>query len=401
MLAPMQPSRKHSVDSMQSLLELLHLAGGCTVLVFGVFFWVLGMRGAALVEVVYGTLTLSTLVVLRFRSGSFDSVVWLQVLVVSFVPLGVSVFLGGLLGAAGFMVWGIIGPLAAMMFLGRSATWISGGIFLGCLVLSALLPAEAPWVTPPPRWFVPALGVANIAGASILALGTLSWFVRRLRSEQERADLLSLSILPPEVGRLLRGSSTGKPRFPHGASILQADIVDLQPLMEQLEDVELADLLTAVYAHFDELASGLPLMRVPTMVDTYMVIAGMPEPSPQHARHAAELALAMRRAVSSRRFAGQRIELRVSISSGPVRSGARGRRRFIYELWGRAASLASRMANGDEQGCIMVTEDAHALLARDYRLRPTKLRTSSSTGGVAVYELLDALEEPYQSQPTT
>ncbi len=391
----MTRARKRAAsDSHLDLLEVLHMAGGGTLLLFGVAFWLLGLYTPSVVVGSYGVLTLLTLVVLQFRPDLFRPVVWMHVVVVSLVPFGVSLGLGGLLASGAYMIWGLIGPLAALMFLGRRATWLAGGIFLVCLVMSATIPVSPAlaWVTLPPRWLAPALGVANIAGASILCLGTLVWFVSRLRFEQERSDGLLLGVLPPSVSAALRARRPGRGDRQHGVSILIADVVDLEPLSQRLGAAEVADLLSSVFQHFEGLASRYPVAKVRTVGDAFLVVAGLPEPNPHHARDLALLALEMRAAVSSRRFAGHRVELRIGINSGPASPGVMGRRRFIYDTWGRAVSLAARLEASGKPGCILLTQDTWDRVRTEFRARSTGVRTSKSSGAIEIWELLDQID---------
>jgi adenylate cyclase len=382
-------------DPQLGLLELLHMAGGGTLLLFGTGFWMMGLYGAALVEAAYVSFTIGTLLWLQVSPRAFRSVVWAHVVIVALVPMGVSITLGGPAQAGGFGVWGLIGPLAAMMFLGRRATWIAGGIFLGTLVVPALFtPAPVDrWITAPPEWVTHVLGVANIAGASILSLATLAWFVQRLRFEQERADALLLSVLPREIVRALRGLRHHRVGSGEGATILVAEIAELCPIAARLTPLEVRDLLHAVFSHFDGLAAGYKAERVRTIDDTFTVFFGLPEPYADHARDAAALALEMRSAVASQRYAGQRVELRIGINSGPVSPGVVGRRRFIYEIWGRALSVAARMESRAEPGCVLITRDSHELLQHEFLCRKTSLTTSRASGSVQIWDLLDRREE--------
>ena len=388
----MTPRRKRTPSDPQSgLLELLHVAGSGTLLLFGAVFWLLGLHGAALVEGAYVTFTLATLLWLQLSPRSFRVVVWLHVVIVCLVPLGVSTALGGPEPSGGFGVWGLIGPLAAMMFLGRRAAWVSGVVFVGTLLVGALLPVGSghAWVTVPPMWVTHALGVANIAGASILSLATLAWFVRRLRFEQERADGLLLAVLPVEIGAALRRLGGQRSVGGEGATILLADIVDLRPLFARLTTDEISDVLHSLFAHFDDLAARYGVARLRAPNEAFMVVFGLPDPNENHARDAALLALEMRAAVASRRFAGHRVELRIAINSGPLLPGAEGRRRFIYDIWGRALSLAARMESRAEPGCILITRDSFELLDGEFICRPAGLRTSRASGRVEIWDLLD------------
>ena len=63
-----------------------------------------------------------------------------------------------------------------------------------------------------------------------------------------------------------------------------------------------------------------------------MAVAGAPEPRPDHAAAAAEMALAVREVRDARWPSGAPIEVRIGIASGPVVAGVIGRRKFAYDL---------------------------------------------------------------------
>jgi adenylate cyclase len=78
--------------------------------------------------------------------------------------------------------------------------------------------------------------------------------------------------------------------------------------------------------------------------DCYMAASGVPDPSPDHARRAALLALDMRDAIATSAFASQpNLTLRIGINSGAVVAGVIGTKRFLYDLWGDTVNIASRM----------------------------------------------------------
>ena len=102
-----------------------------------------------------------------------------------------------------------------------------------------------------------------------------------------------------------------------------------------------------------------------------MVAAGVPTPRPDHARALALMALDMLEAMRSSDGVSQEgLELRIGINSGPVVAGVIGRKRFLYDLWGDAVNMASRMESHGTPGKIQVTRATYELIASEFECEP-------------------------------
>jgi len=98
-----------------------------------------------------------------------------------------------------------------------------------------------------------------------------------------------------------------------------------------------------------------------------MVAAGLPIPRPDHADAIAQMALAMQAAVERfRAEQGENIQIRIGINTGVVVAGVIGRRKFIYDLWGDAVNVASRMESSGQPGSIQVTTATYERLKHQY-----------------------------------
>jgi class 3 adenylate cyclase len=53
------------------------------------------------------------------------------------------------------------------------------------------------------------------------------------------------------------------------------------------------------------------------------------------------------------------LKIRIGVHSGPVIAGVIGLKKFIYDLWGDAVNVASRMESTGVDGRIQVTEDTY------------------------------------------
>jgi class 3 adenylate cyclase len=64
------------------------------------------------------------------------------------------------------------------------------------------------------------------------------------------------------------------------------------------------------------------------------------------------------------------LHLRIGVNSGPVVAGIIGRRKFIYDLWGDAVNLASRMESTGIPDAIQVTRPVFEKLKDRYPFEP-------------------------------
>ena len=210
------------------------------------------------------------------------------------------------------------------------------------------------------RWL---LFFANFASLMLVARRFVTDFAeaeKQLAAANVRLEQLLENMLPPTVcQRLRREGHTFADAF-GACSVLFADIVGYTSLSESVPNV--VNLLDAIFSRFDDLTGQSGLEKIKTIGDAYMVAAGIPEPRPDHAAAAAELALRMQTAI--RDFPG--LDIRIGISSGAVVAGVIGKKRYIYDLWGDTVNTAARMESQGLSGQIQISEATRALLPPEF-----------------------------------
>ncbi len=369
------------------LLLNLHMMGGAAVLAFGLVFLLLGHPVAAACELVFVACLVGTFAWLKTTGRAIAAIATFHIVVVFLDITSITLSLGGLVPSGGFMVWGIISPLAAMMFLGRRAVLITSGAYILLLAVSWVVEPTGSWVVPLPDQLRAPFTAANLAGGSLLALLTLGYFLGKLRAEQRRADALLLNMLPAEIAEVLKHQPGTIAEHHEGASILFADIVGFTPMCRGLTHTQVVDVLNEVFSRFDELAAHYGVEKIKTIGDCYMVAAGVPREDPRHAELLAAMALEMVRVAQLTTVEGAPLRVRVGISSGPVVAGVIGQRKFIYDLWGDAVNLASRMESHGATNQVRVTASTHTLIAEVFDCSSQGLQPIKGVGEVEVFEV--------------
>jgi adenylate cyclase len=192
---------------------------------------------------------------------------------------------------------------------------------------------------------------------------TIEEQTKQLGDEKNRSEALLRNILPETVAnRLLSGERTIADYF-ESVSVLFADIEGFTSLARRLKAQELVQFLNSIFSSFDSLAEVLGLEKIKTIGDAYMVGAGLPAASEDHAQRCFAMAQGMLRILEEEnKNLSEPLRLRIGIASGPVVAGVIGQNKFIYDLWGDTVNTASRMESSGVPGEIHITETTMAAL---------------------------------------
>jgi adenylate cyclase len=195
--------------------------------------------------------------------------------------------------------------------------------------------------------------------------------IEMLRIEKERSEHLLLNILPKAIVKRLSGGETVIADQLSGVTILFADLIDFTRFSSQLSARDLVSLLNGLFSEFDRLAIEFGVEKIKTVGDAYMLAGGLPEPRADHAHAVAEMALAMIDAVKRvNRDLPTSVQMRIGIHSGDVVAGVIGTHKFIYDIWGDAVNIASRMESQGMANLIQISAATHRHIHEQFRLEP-------------------------------
>ena len=218
--------------------------------------------------------------------------------------------------------------------------------------------------------------------------------VEALRIEKERSEQLLLNILPKAIVTRLNSGETVIADQLSNVTILFADLVAFTKLSSRLSAGDLVRLLNGLFSEFDRLALDLGVEKIKTIGDSYMVAGGLPEPRADHAHAVADMALAMIATVERMNCELPiALQMRIGIHSGDVVAGVIGTHKFVYDIWGDAVNIASRMESHSLPNRIQISAATHQHLQEHFRLEPHGSVDIKGKGPMETYFLLARADE--------
>jgi guanylate cyclase len=301
----------------------------------------------------------------------------LQVLLMLLLPALLQLSLGGFVKASAVVVWSFGAPLLALLYHRprRALPWFGGFLatVLVCLALDGRAADSAPTLPEATRR---ALFALNIAGIATLTFVALAYFRRERDRAAETSERLLLNVLPAEIAaRLKRGQDTTD-SFDE-ITVLFADMTGFTTRSQREDPHQTVKVLNEVFSAFDELAAKRGLIRIRTSGDSYMAVAGVPTPRPDHVVCAVDFALEMQAEIARlNREHGWELAFRIGLNCGPAVAAVIGSRKFTYDVWSDTVNTAARMESHGEPGRIHVTAEIARRLGDEFLL--------TSRGPVAV-----------------
>jgi len=225
---------------------------------------------------------------------------------------------------------------------------------------------------------------------------------QELEKEKAKSERLLLNILPESIAERLKRQEQAIADGFEDVTVLFSDIVGFTQFASNTPPQQLVELLNHIFSLFDQLCDRHGLEKIKTIGDAYMVVGGLPEPSPNHAAAIANMALDMQRAIKElsnteaiqwpESIQHQGIAIRIGIHTGPVVAGVIGTKKFTYDLWGNTVNIASRMETHGKAGKIQVSAATYERLKDSYVLQRRGLIDVKGGGQVVTYWLEEKLE---------
>lgn len=191
--------------------------------------------------------------------------------------------------------------------------------------------------------------------------------IAELDKANKKANDLLLNILPRSVASRLSVGGVTFTQECNDITIMFMDIEGFTKLSNEMGAVRIVRLLNMFFSRIDELLEGYKIEKIKTIGDAYMAAAGVPEYYEDNAeeviRFAQEVLALLKRFNKEN---GTNMQVRIGINTGFVVAGVIGKKKFIYDLWGEAVNLASRMESCGKAGRINVSPPVYEKLKSKY-----------------------------------
>jgi guanylate cyclase len=309
-----------------------------------------------------------------------------QLTLILLLPFLLMMALGGFVKGSAVILWALICPMGAMLFdePRRAPHWFLA--FAVLVVLSNFLQPYVRFANNLSLALVNFFFVINLIGVGSLVFMMVFYFVGQKNMFQQKSETLLLNILPKEIAAILKNESRTIADHYNEASVLFADMVGFTPLSAELPPVEMVELLNEVFSFFDSLLDKYGVEKIRTIGDSYMVASGVPRGRPDHAQALARMALDMRDYISTHTFRnGHHVSFRIGINSGSMIAGVIGRRKFVYDVWGDAVNIASRMESHGLGGAVQITQTTYELIKDEFVCEPRGTVNVKGKGDMEVW----------------
>ena len=195
--------------------------------------------------------------------------------------------------------------------------------------------------------------------------------MKALRIEKERSEQLLLNILPQAIVTRLNRDETLIADHLSDVTILFADLIGFTALSSQLSAKDVVRLLNGLFSEFDRLALSFGVEKIKTVGDAYMLAGGVPEPRRDNAHAVADTALAMLETVKRTNYdLPIPLQMRFGMHSGDVVAGIIGTHKFVYDIWGDAVNIASRMESHGVPNRIQISAATRLHIHEHFQLEP-------------------------------
>ncbi|MCV0426506.1 MAG: adenylate/guanylate cyclase domain-containing protein [Roseibium sp.] len=216
---------------------------------------------------------------------------------------------------------------------------------------------------------------------------------RELEREKERVERLLLNLMPRTVYEEFKTFGVVTPQLYESVSVVMLDFVDFTRFAAEHDPTVTLGELNDIFTAFDRIAEQYGCERIKTIGDAYLAVAGMPEPSPDHARAVANCAVRFIRYLERRNQSHQyKWQARIGLGTGSAVGSVVGIQKYVYDVFGSAVNLASRLQGFANPMCIVAPDAMKEFLVDEFQLVDLGKQEIRSFGEIRLMRVSPGIE---------
>lgn len=186
---------------------------------------------------------------------------------------------------------------------------------------------------------------------------------QQIYAEKEKTDKLLLNVFPQRIAEELKSYGYSKPELFQHVTVFFSDLINFTEISSSLSPNALIDELNILFTAFDEIMEKHQCERIKTIGDAYMSVCGMHDPDPDNAEKMIRAAIDIIAYIKSKNEVSEiQWNIRIGIHTGDVVGGIVGIRKYLYDAFGDAVNMASRMETNCENLRINISESTYLLV---------------------------------------
>lgn len=214
---------------------------------------------------------------------------------------------------------------------------------------------------------------------------------REIKREKEQVEKLLLNIMPRSVYEEYKTFGVVTPQMYDPVSVLMLDFVGFSDMVASQDPSVTVTELNDIYSAFDRIGEQFGCERIKTIGDAYITVAGLPDPTPDHAKAIANTAIRFVRYLTRRNLSHpHQWRCRIGIATGSVVGSVVGIQKYVYDIFGPAVNLASRLQEFSEPMRISVQDDVASVLKDQFDLENLGEKPIRGFGTQKIWQLSDS-----------
>lgn len=213
---------------------------------------------------------------------------------------------------------------------------------------------------------------------------------RELKREKEQVEKLLLNLMPRSVYEEYKTFGVVTPQLYDPVSVLMLDFVGFTEMVASQDPSVTVTELNDIYSAFDRIGEQFGCERIKTIGDAYITVAGLPDPTPDHAKAIANTAIRFVRYLNRRNLSHpHQWRCRIGLASGSVVGSVVGIQKYVYDIFGPAVNLASRLQEFSEPMQITVQDNVARVLNDEFDMEDMGAKMIRGFGEQPVWHLSD------------